>query len=650
MKRSLNFRLLVWAASSIFVVAALITTYNAFILRDKLLENAKAESSKLAGEIAFKTASKVSHAFDVIDTLAHTMEQVKSPTNKLNLSREEALALLENRFRANPSMFGVWTGWETNAFDEKDDLNKGKNPSDASGRFVPYMTRKKDGTMNLEPLLDYDKEGVGDFYQLPKKLLTSVVIPPYTYPVDGKTILIISLASPIVTDGVYQGVVGADLDLSFFNELTDASMLPPGSRIIIYDKKGAIVGFTGKPDMLMKNLFQEKIANYDTYSLDRLKDKNQDSILGDNNLSVISRIKMVNEEWFVEVLIPSSVITYPIYKQIAIQAAIGIVATLLTLIFGYVLIGKITSRIITLADRLKQSAEVTRDGSSTVKDASMHVSSATQEQAAAIQETATTLDEISAMVAKSVDNAKNSSDQANNSYELASTGKETVEHMRNSMEEIRTINQNIMNQIEVSNNEIGGIINVIHNISEKTKVINDIVFQTKLLAFNASVEAARAGEHGKGFAVVAEEVGNLATMSGNSSKEINELLDQSISSVETTIKSTKERISVLVTEGFEKVSNGVRIAEECEGMLNQIVTNVSSVKHSMGDVTIAAEEQSKGVKNISDAMNMLDKTTQDNTKTVMQTATQSERLFEEADNLSDIIQELEKEVYGAKVS
>jgi len=41
--------------------------------------------------------------------------------------------------------------------------------------------------------------------------------------------------------------------------------------------------------------------------------------------------------------------------------------------------------------------------------------------------------------------------------------------------------------------------------------MNDIVFQTKLLSFNASVEAARAGIHGKGFAVVADEVGNLAT-------------------------------------------------------------------------------------------------------------------------------------------
>lgn len=650
MKKSLNFRLLAWAAFSIFVVAFAITSYSSLVLKNELMSKATLESQKFAEDVAFKTTSKISHAFDVTDTLGHVLGQIKDPKRPIHYTREEALHLMEDRFKANPTMFGFWTGWEPNAFDAKDDQYKDKSPSDASGRFVPYMTRKKDGTINLEPLLDYDKEGVGDFYQLPKKLKTSVVIPPYTYPVDGKTMLIISLATPVVVDGVYYGVVGTDLDLSFFEELTHTNTLPTGSRIVIYDTKGAIVGFTGKPEMLMKNIFEEKVENYDAYTKDRLKDPSKIAVLGENNLSVISKIKMVNEEWFVEVIIPKAVITGPIYKQMAIQAGIGLIATMITLFIGYILIKKITGRIIGLADRLKESAQVTRDGSNTVKDASVQVSSATHEQAAAIQETATTLDEISAMVSKSVDNAKSSSDQANNSFMIAEAGKKTVEMMRNSMDEIRTLNTNIMTQIENSNNEIGGIITVIQNISDKTKVINDIVFQTKLLSFNASVEAARAGEHGKGFAVVAEEVGNLAAMSGNSSKEINDLLEQSIQNVEQTIRMTKERVNTLVASGQGKIAEGVKIAEKCEEILNQIVVNVSSVKSSMMDVTVAAEEQSKGVQNISDAMNMLDKTTQDNTKTVHQTATQSEKLFHEADNLSEIIQELEQEVYGKKAA
>lgn len=646
MKKSLNFRLLAWAATSIFVVAIFITGYSAYVLKDELFKKATLESKRYAENISANINNKISQTFEVTNSLGKFMAQIKAKSNPMHMTREEVLELMRERFKVSPMMFGLWTGWEPNAFDGKDELEKDKIPSDKSGRFVPYITRKGDGTFNLEPLLDYDKEGAGDYYLQPKKLLKDTVIPPYAYPVNGQTILMMSLTSPIIVDGVFYGVAGSDIDLSFFQELADTKSLPSGSRIIIFDKRGTIVAFSDDKTRLLKNIFQEKIPAYDSFTIERLQKADEDVLLKENNLSVLSKIKMLDEEWFVEINIPKAAITGPIYKQIMLQAIIGLVVALFALVIGYILINKITGRIISLADRLKQSAEVTRDGSNTVKDASFQVSSATQEQAAAIQETATTLDEISAMVAKSVDNARTSSELANDSYNIAEEGKDNVLQMRKSMEEIRTNNESVVSQIENSNKEIEGIINVIHNISEKTKVINDIVFQTKLLSFNASVEAARAGENGKGFAVVAEEIGNLAAMSGNSSKEINELLQQSIHSVENTIRLTKEKVEVMISEGQLKVDNGVSVAAKCEQILNQIVKNVSSVKHAMSDVSTAAEEQSKGVSNISDAMNMLDKTTQDNTKTVHQTAEQSEKLFREADNLSEIIIQLEEEVYG----
>lgn len=101
--------------------------------------------------------------------------------------------------------------------------------------------------------------------------------------------------------------------------------------------------------------------------------------------------------------------------------------------------------------------------------------------------------------------------------------------MIHSITEISESNDRIMSQVADGNRKISEIVQVISEIGNKTKVINDIVFQTKLLSFNASVEAARAGEHGKGFAVVAEEVGNLAQMSGNAAKEISDMLNGSVS-------------------------------------------------------------------------------------------------------------------------
>jgi len=308
----------------------------------------------------------------------------------------------------------------------------------------------------------------------------------------------------------------------------------------------------------------------------------------------------------------------------------------------------IIKSITTISTELKDTFNVTNSMSMSVKDASTKVSSATTQQASAIQETSATLDEITAMANKSVDNAKSSREATENSHKMSQDGKESVEEVRTAIEDINKMNGIIAEEMKNSNDKISEIVTVIKEISNKTQVINDIVFQTKLLSFNASVEAARAGEHGKGFAVVAEEVGNLAQMSGNASNEIETLLSDSINKVQSIVDETQKKVNALISDAKLKTENGVSIANKCDSILDEIVENAKGVNQMMGEISSASQEQAEGVNNISQAMNELDEVTHLNAGVANETSQHALSLENEAKKLENIVGRLESFIFGSE--
>ena len=244
--------------------------------------------------------------------------------------------------------------------------------------------------------------------------------------------------------------------------------------------------------------------------------------------------------------------------------------------------------------------------------ASQELASASTQQAAALQQTAASIEEIAAMAKKTGDAAVQSERVSDASKKKAERGQEVVAQMVESMKAITASNAGINIEVTNSNKKISEIVNVIREIGNKTKVINDIVFQTKLLSFNASVEAARAGEHGKGFAVVAEEVGNLASMSGNAAKDITSLLDGSIKRVEDIVGETNSKVGRLIQEAQATVSQGSSVAVECGTVLEDVVTSASEVSQMIASIASAGQEQARGVEEISKAIHQLDQVTQTN--------------------------------------
>lgn len=292
---------------------------------------------------------------------------------------------------------------------------------------------------------------------------------------------------------------------------------------------------------------------------------------------------------------------------------------------------KITNSVVSslnhVSKELSESIEVVERSSHDLTDASNNLSSRATEQAAALQETVSSLNEIESMVAKNAENSRVSQDIAHKSLREVNDGLTAVKEMIRSVGEISSSNDEIGKQIESSNKELSNIVSIINEIGEKTKVINDIVFQTKLLSFNASVEAARAGEHGKGFAVVAEEVGNLATMSGKAATEIVSLLEGSVKKVESIVEETKAKTGILLEGSKSKIKVGIETANKCESIFGSVSESSKELNQLVTEVAGASEEQAKGVSEISKAMTELDQVTQENSAA----STQSRQL---ADDLS----------------
>lgn len=306
----------------------------------------------------------------------------------------------------------------------------------------------------------------------------------------------------------------------------------------------------------------------------------------------------------------------------------------ISMAFSTILIKKPINDLNNITINISESGNEVKTSSVQIASSSEKISQAANEQAASLQETSSSLEEISTMINQNSENAKESLNISTQSLRTAEKGREVITQMKNSIEDINTSNTSIMNEIDKTNKEIEGIVIIITEIGTKTKVINDIVFQTKLLSFNASVEAARAGEQGKGFAVVADEVGKLASMSGAAALEISNMLDESTKKVECIVQESKQRIGKLISEGKDKGEQGTKVSHDCEVILNEIVESVAKVSNMIKSIADASHEQAVGISEITKAVAQIDQVTQINTSSAAESANAASSLSNHAEKLN----------------
>ncbi len=331
-----------------------------------------------------------------------------------------------------------------------------------------------------------------------------------------------------------------------------------------------------------------------------------------------------------------------------IMIAVSVIAIFVGILLAFFVLRALNSSINAIIAGLKDSAGQVSSAAQQIAASSEELSQGATEQASSLEETSSAVEEMNSMVQRNAESARSSSSVAQASGNSAVRGKKVVDDMKQAMIDINHANTSIMNQTTESNLRISEIVSVIAEIGNKTKVINDIVFQTKLLSFNASVEAARAGEHGKGFAVVAEEVGNLAQMSGNAAKEISNLLDSSINKVQSIVAETKTSVEKLITESKSKVEMGTKVASDCGNVLDEIVRNVNEMNQMSQSISTASDEQARGISEITRAVGQLDQMTQQNAAASEEAASAAEELSAQADSLLNAVEILIVTVKGGE--
>ncbi|CAH2602966.1 Methyl-accepting chemotaxis protein [Rhodovastum atsumiense] len=334
---SIQRKIAVFSAAAVLATTAALLgygTWSAYSTRDYVAERVNrlldaTTRDRLAGFAATQAGiirSELDTAFDAARDMARSFEALaqvpEQGGTRPDLRRTQFNAMLLNVLKGNPRFNGTYSAWEPNALDGNDAgfRNRHDVGSDATGRFLPYWTRDAGGRVAIQPLVEYDSRDLhpngvmkGGWYIGPMEGNGESILGPLPYVVQGKSVYLATMSVPIMVDGRFRGVAGADFDLAFVQKLAEevSSKLYDGkASVSIVTDKGLVVAASAHP-AAVGGSFRSYTSTWQE-DLDTIRGSRQSVALdpGSDSFRALSPITLgrAKTPWAVLITVPRQVV------------------------------------------------------------------------------------------------------------------------------------------------------------------------------------------------------------------------------------------------------------------------------------------------------------------------------------------------------
>lgn len=497
---------------------------------------------------------------------------------------------------------------------------------------------------------------------------------------------IVTFSKAIIKDGKLKGILGVDYNLKHLASSISQIKFGEEGSVILTDKQGTIIAGEEKGTNKDKGFIGEELFN-------KVKNDDSGSISfesGGNDYKV-SYYTVEGTDWKLILQMSNSEFNYSRNEFLIGMSIVAILVLILSIIDSLLFSNKVAEKLNAVNEGIFRSSEgdfsqevivdsndelgeMAENFNNMQKNISQLISM-TDVSVKNVDKSSVTLADMSEEVSRAMSDVSSTiteiskgSMESAQSLETLLTGLESVSNQINNIDNLSNSIEQLANETsDLSNNGLG-LINTVMDKSNETKkstaevsevvlkvresvrniailneTISNITQQTNLLALNAAIEAARAGESGKGFAVVADEIRELAEQTSVSAKNIDEVIKNIVSTVDTAVDNVEKTNGIVETQQ-EAVQDAKVIFDNISSQINTLTDNLKEITH---DIRIVNKNKDKIVNEAENISSIVEETaagTQEVNATAEEVTASTEEVVGHADRLKQLSGILNKEI------